>query len=88
MRHYEKEASNMGKTKNKMFIVITPLALDSNWSKQECHTPDEAFAIAADLYERGQTEVKIVDIAKGTCMPFISLEQVERPAIASWVDID
>jgi hypothetical protein len=58
----------MNTPKNAQFIVLTPQAYDSGWSKQECHTPDEAFAIGADLYERGQTEVKVVDIAKGTLL--------------------
>ena len=65
----------MSESKNKQYIVITPRAYDSGWSRQECHTPDEAFAIAADLYERGKTEVKVVDIAKGTCIPYVPLGQ-------------
>ena len=63
--------NDMNTPKNAQFIVLTPRAHDSGWSKQECHTPDEAFAIAADLYKRGQTEVKVVDTRRGLCIPYV-----------------
>jgi hypothetical protein len=65
----------MNTPKNAQFIVLTPRAHDSGWSKQECHTEVEAFAIAADLAERGHAGTHIVDIAGGTCLPFIRLTQ-------------
>jgi hypothetical protein len=62
----------MGESENTQHIVLIPRAHNSGWSKRECHTPDEAFAIAADLYERGKAGINIVDIEKGTCIPFVS----------------
>jgi hypothetical protein len=67
--------NDMNTPKNAQFIVLTPLNYNSGWSKQECHTEVEAFAIAADLYERGKTEVNVVDIATGTCLPFVPFKQ-------------
>jgi hypothetical protein len=65
----------MNNPKNTQYLVLSPRAYDSGWNRTECHTEAEAFAVAADLAERGALTAYIVDIAGGTCLPFIRLAQ-------------
>lgn len=65
----------MSNSKSTQFIVITTRAYDSGWNRVECYTEVEAFAVAADLAERGHTGSYIVDIEGGTCLPFVALAQ-------------
>jgi hypothetical protein len=65
----------MNNPKNTQYLVLSPRAYDSGWTRAECHTEAEAFAVAADLAERGALAAYIVDIAGGTCLPFIRLAQ-------------
>jgi hypothetical protein len=68
----------MNNPKNTQYLVLSPRAYDSGWNRTECHTEAEAFAVAADLAERGTLAAwrpYIVDIAGGTCLPFIRLAQ-------------
>jgi hypothetical protein len=44
----------MNNPKNTQYLVLSPRAYDSGWTRAECHTEAEAFAVAADLAERGR----------------------------------
>jgi hypothetical protein len=56
--------NDMNTPKNAQFIVLTPRAHDSGWSKQECHTEVEAFAIACGPSGARPIGTHIVDIAE------------------------